>query len=64
MIDLDSIKRDLRAAQTFLRRVVETCESSDIAGGSEAAEACALVDDALGILMAAEDIFGGKRSRE
>ena len=58
MTDQASIKRDIRAIQTMAAKVITDCEEADLMADATTAEACRLVDDALGLLLAAEDMIG------
>ena len=58
MIHLADIKRDIRAIQTMAAKVITDCEEADLLADTTTAEVCRLVDDALGLLLAAEDMIG------
>ena len=61
MTDQASIKRDIRALQMMAARVITDCEDADLLADATTAEVCRLVDDALGLLLAAEDMMSLKR---
>jgi len=61
MIHLADIKRDIRAIQKMAAKVITDCEEADLLADATTAEVCRLVDDALGLLLAAEDMMGLKR---
>jgi len=62
MTDRKSAIEDIRGAQRSAADAIKAIESERLSATDRTLKAGSLIDDALGLLMAAEDLLSGKSS--